>query len=108
MSLGNKGGRSLGRALVRGKGRIYSQKKSALLELRLRYEKMQGELDDMAIDVEEYIQSIGDSRLRQIMRLRYVEMIGGKQMTWREIAQHLGETEDSCRKAHDRYLCQQK
>lgn len=92
-----------------GKGRSeksYREKKAALLQLRTSYENLQARLSSMATDVEQYIQSIDDSRMRQIMRLRYVDTRRGKQMTWCEIAHRLGETEDSCRKAHDRWLGQ--
>ena len=104
VSAGRKGKRSLGRAEVEGRSRAYSEKKTSLLQLRMSYQKMQERLSAMALDVEEYIQSIDDSRMRQIMRLRYAEVKNGKQMTWREVAQRMGETEDSCRKAHDRWL----
>ena len=48
-----------------------------------------------------YIDSIEDSRLRMIMKLRYVNGL-----SWRQIAFSIGggNTEDGVRKVHDRFL----
>jgi len=104
VTMGSKGSHSLGRVRIDGTDRDYSKTKTALLQLRLRYQTLQERLDGMAVEVEEYIQNIEDSRMRMIMRLRYTETRDGRQLTWREVAIRMNETEDSCRKAHDRYL----
>lgn len=104
VAAGRKGSHSLKKIKIDGTDRKYSNKKTALLQLRLRYKTLQERLDSMALEVEEYIQNIEDSRMRMIMRLRYTEARDGRQLTWREVAIRMGETEDSCRKAHDRYL----
>jgi len=47
-----------------------------------------------------YISSIDDSFIRQILSLRYVN-----RLSWNQIAHHIGgNTADSVRKAHDRFL----
>ena len=84
--------------------RAYSTRRTTLLQLQLKYQQIQDRLDSMIIDVEEYIQSIDDSRIRQIIRLRYEGDRSGHRLTWREVAIRMHETEDSCRKACERYL----
>jgi hypothetical protein len=51
-----------------------------------------------------FIDTIDDSQIRQILSLRYVNGL-----TWRQIACSIGggNTEDSVRKAHDRFLSKQ-
>lgn len=48
-----------------------------------------------------YIDGIGDSQMRMIMSLRYINGL-----SWRQVAFSIGggNTEDSVRKAHDRFL----
>lgn len=48
-----------------------------------------------------YISTVEDSQMRQILTLRYIECL-----TWNQVADAIGggNTEDSVRKAHDRYL----
>lgn len=48
-----------------------------------------------------YISTVEDSLMRQILTLRYVEGL-----TWNQVAQRIGggNTEDSVRKAHNRFL----
>ena len=47
-----------------------------------------------------YINSIDDSFIRQILSLRYVN-----RLSWNQIAHHIGgNTADSVRKTHDRFL----
>ena len=53
-----------------------------------------------------YIDSIGDSEVRQILTLRYIVGCNGKAMPWADVAAHMGPyaTADSVRKIHDRFL----
>lgn len=106
VSTGRRGKKSLGKAKVQGTAiRDYSQKKTLMQTLILQYQNLEDELDRKIIEVETFIQTIDDSRIRQIMRLRYVEHgTRGRPLTWQQIAVRTGESEDSCRKAHDRYL----
>ncbi|MEG1061639.1 MAG: hypothetical protein RSD35_06845 [Oscillospiraceae bacterium] len=46
-----------------------------------------------------YIASIDDSYIRQILTLRYVDGL-----SWVAVAFHMGGSEDSVRKTHDRFL----
>ena len=67
------------------------------MQLELADEK----LLQMLTQVEEYIESIEDSRIRRIMRHRYID-----NLNWTQVAINMGKnhTGESCRKAHDRFL----
>ena len=59
------------------------------------------DLLEKQIEVEEYIRSIEGSRIRRIMRYRYLD-----NLTWQQVANRMGKgyTKDYCRIAHDRLL----
>ena len=80
----------------------YSRKKTKLYLNKAQYETAEPELLDLTIKVEEYIQSIIDSRIRRILRYRYLD-----DMTWHEVALRIGgknTTADSVRMEHNRFL----
>jgi hypothetical protein len=67
-------------------------------------EKLQRRVDDLidlVVEINEYIETIDDSLLRQIITLRHVNGL-----TWDQVAAHIGggNTGDSVRKMHDRFL----
>lgn len=78
----------------------YSRKKTRLYLNKAQLENEELELLEMISSVEEYIQSIEDSRMRKILRLRYID-----NMTWHHVAQNMGgrTTADSVRMEHNRY-----
>lgn len=102
VSCGKKGKKSLGIKKVQGfPAKEYEKKKIAL-----RYYNMQLELADKKLltllnQVEEYIQSIPESRIRRIFRYKHLDGL-----TWIQVAHRMGppHTADSCRMAHDRFL----
>lgn len=52
------------------------------------------------VEIEKYINTIKDSKIRQIFVHRYIE-----NMDWHQVAQIMGyNNEDAPRKTHDRYL----
>jgi hypothetical protein len=80
----------------------YSRKKTRLYLNKAQLENAEPELLDMTNQVEEYIQSIDDSRIRRILRYRYID-----DMPWNEVAMNMGgkkTTADSVRMEHNRYL----
>lgn len=78
----------------------YQRKKGQLKRLKERLVVKDAELLDKLTEVEEYIESVEDSRIRQIMRYRFLD-----DMSWRQIAKAMyPETEESARKAMQRYL----
>lgn len=79
----------------------YSRKKTALYLYKAQLENAELELLEMTNAVEEYIQSLTDSRIRRILRFRYLD-----NLTWRQVAHRMGgkATEDSVRMEHNRFL----
>lgn len=67
---------------------------------RREKERIQELLDDKRA-IESFVEKVGNSRMRQILTLRYLE--GYK---WKEVAAHFGhrESEDSVKKAAQRFL----
>lgn len=79
----------------------YTQKKTELLRRKLRLEHLRDELGGKLEEVEQYIDSIEDSRKRLILRYKYVDGL-----SWRQTARKLGAgcTEDSVRMEITRFL----
>lgn len=79
----------------------YTRKKTAMYMYKAMLENAELELLETTNDVEEYIQTIRDSRIRKILRLRYID-----NLTWDTVGYRLGggNNADSARKAHDRFL----
>ena len=82
----------------------YSKKKTRLYLNKAQLESAELELLELTNQVEDYIQSIDNSRMRRIFRLRYID---GK--TWLQVAQGIGgrATADSVRMEHDRYMARE-
>lgn len=78
-----------------------SRKQGLLRRRKAALEEKEDELLELLSDVEEYINSIDDSRIRRIFRYRYVD-----NMSWVQVAIQMGgkHTADSCRNSNDRYL----
>lgn len=79
----------------------YTRRKSELLSRKLRLEHLRDELGGKLEEVEQYIDSIDDSRKRLILRYRYIDGL-----SWRQTARKLGAgcTEDSVRMEIARFL----
>lgn len=72
--------------------------------LHARMEKLQSfkeKLEDMIVELEEYIQTIPDSEIRRISRFRCMDGL-----EWRQVAKCIGKgyTDDSCRLKFKRYF----
>lgn len=84
-------------------------KVNAMLKKRIaKLQIMEDELLEAVNAVDDFINSIPKSDLRQIFRFYYID-----DMTWRKVATNMNKrfpkrrnpyTEDSCRKRHDRFL----
>ena len=83
----------------------YERKRALLRRYKAKLKLFEEDLLEKQIEVEEYIQSIEDSRIRRIMRYRYLD-----NLTWQQVANRMGKhfTAESCRKMHDRYLLEEK
>ena len=102
VTCGKRGKKPLGTKVIRGIP--FPELKE--LRRRLGIQKAQLERAEAAITenvraVEEYIQGITDSRMRRLLRYRYLDGFG-----WTEVAIRMGgrHTADSCRMAVERFL----
>lgn len=79
----------------------YKRRRTQLMERQLKLDKLSLEIKDKLEEVEKFIDSVGDSRKRLILRWRYIDC-----MTWHEIAKKLGpgNNEDSIRIEISRFL----
>lgn len=86
----------------------YEQKKTELLTKKLLLNQRKSTLEILEFDllqktndVEEFIASIEDSRMRRIINLRFIE-----NYSWNKVADYIGggNTEDSARMAFNRFM----
>lgn len=79
----------------------YQRKRTLLMSRKIRLEALKEKLDLKLDEVEQYIDTIEDSRKRLILKLRYVDGL-----QWREVAKKLGpgNNEDSVRIEITRFL----
>ena len=73
-----------------------------LLNKNIRLLKQrESDITEKTIKVEEYLNTLDDSRMRRMITKRYIE---GKQ--WQQVANEMGKqyTEDSCKKQMERFL----
>lgn len=102
VSCGKRGKKPLGSRKIQGfPYPEYDRKKEQLKTYKMQLELADEKLLQMLTQVEEYIESIEDSRIRRIMRHRYID-----NLNWTQVAINMGKnhTADSCRVAHDRFL----
>ena len=99
---GKRGKRSLGIHKIQGfPFGDYEKKMKLLKTYKLQLELADERLLDMLSDVEAYINSIEDSRVRRIIRYRFVDG-----MSWIRVARAMGGnyTSDNCRMMIERFL----
>lgn len=79
----------------------YEKTRTALMRNIQKIEDKYTELMNIQCEVEEYIDSIDDSRMRRIIRMRFLD-----KMTWNQIADKMSgnNTEDSIKKAFYRFM----
>jgi hypothetical protein len=105
VTCGKKGNKPLGTVKITGFPKPEYERKIRLLEVR-EYMLAVKETDLLEItnEVEKYIESLSDSRMRRIMNFRYID-----NMTWLQVAINIGRsaTADSVRMEHDRFILYQ-
>lgn len=81
----------------------YSRKKTALYLYKAQLEYTELELLELTNEVEDYIQSLSDSRMRRILRHRFMD---SDEPTWYQVAMRIGgkATEDSIKKEFQRFM----
>lgn len=97
---GRKGRQPLGVVKVEGfPSRDYTKRKRTLRRYKQLLVEKDDELLEMQLQVEEYIQSIQDTYIRQIARFRFID-----NLTWNQIGKAMHITPDSARMALTRFL----
>lgn len=79
----------------------HEKARNALQKNIQKIEDKYTELLELQNEVEEYIESIEDSRMRRIIRMRFID-----KLTWNQVADNIGggNTEDSVRMAFNRFI----
>lgn len=79
----------------------YSRKKTLLYARKATITSLEMELLETLNQVEEFIASVDDSRMRRIITLRFIE-----NLSWNKVADRIGggNTEDSVKKAFYRFM----
>lgn len=79
----------------------YEKRRRSLQSYLLKLEEMEERLLELTNKAEEYINSIEDSRMRRIVRYRFIDGL-----SWNEVADRLGEnhTEGSVKMAFGRFF----
>lgn len=79
----------------------YRHKRTLLYSRKATLELLKEDLLERTNEVEKFIASVSDSRIRRIINLRFLE-----DMSWNQVADRIGggNTEDSVRKAYKRYV----
>ena len=79
----------------------YSRKKTLLYARKATLASLEMELLETLNQVEEFIASVDDSRMRRIITLRFLE-----NLSWNKVADRIGggNTEDSVKKAFYRFM----
>ena len=79
----------------------YEKARNSLQKNIQKIEDKYTELLELQNEVEEYIESISDSRMRRIIRMRFLD-----KLTWNQVADNIGggNTEDSVRMAFNRFI----
>lgn len=81
--------------------REYSRKKTLLYARKTTLSLLESDIDEKIVEVEQFISSISDSRIRRIIDLRYIN-----NLSWNDVAIKIGggNTEDTVRKQFERYM----
>lgn len=79
----------------------YSRKKSLLYARKATLANLELELLETLNQVEEFIASVDDSRMRRIITLRFID-----NLSWNKVANHIGggNTEDCVKKSFYRFM----
>ena len=100
---GRRGKKPLGICTIHGNedNTQINRKRARLRERKAKQELRLARIENMILDVEEYINEIPDSETRRMMRFFFIE-----EKTWNEVAEAMGEgyTGEACKKKVQREL----
>lgn len=79
----------------------FERKEEMLFKLVEKMEKAEKNKLKALAEIEDFVESIDDSHIRRIISFRYIDGL-----SWNDVAMHMGNgyTDDSVRKAMERYL----
>lgn len=79
----------------------YSRKKTMLYSRKTTLALLEADIDEKIVEVEQFIASITDSRIRRIIDLRFI-----RNLSWNDVAAKIGggNTEDTVKKQFYRYM----
>jgi DNA polymerase III epsilon subunit-like protein len=102
VTCGKRGKKPLGTKVIRGIP--FPELKELLRRLgiqKAQLERAEAKVTESVRAAEDFIQGVTDSRMRRLLRYRYLDGLG-----WTEVAIRMGgrHTEDSCRMAVERFL----
>ena len=95
VTCGRKGKKPLGTRLIKGfPFPEYERKRELLKTYKLQLQLADAKLLNLLNQVEEYLERIEDSRIRRVMRYRYID-----NLSWVQVAHRMGgqHTAESCR-----------
>lgn len=78
---------------------VIARKRKALNQLMVRLDELDAEILDTLVLCEDFIKTVQDSRMRLIIRYHILDGL-----TWARTASKMNTTEDSIRKAYDRFM----
>lgn len=100
---GKRGKKPLGLCVIHGiEDPALARKRAKLRERKARHEIQQAKLENIILDVEEYINNVEDSEARRMMRYFFVDGLD----SWNETAKAMGEgySGEACKKKIQRIL----
>lgn len=106
VTLGKHGKKPLGRKVIRGNPSPEITKKRVALRSYKKQEKAKEiQIAETIVEVDKYINEIEDSRMRRLLRYRFMD-----KLSWPQVAHRMGKhhTAESCRKAVERFLAEQE
>lgn len=100
---GRRGKKPLGVCVIHGfeDNTVINRKRAKLRERKAKQELRLSRIENMILDVEEYINEVPDSETRMMMRFFFIDGQG-----WGDVAKSMGEgyTGDACKKKVQREL----
>lgn len=100
---GRHGKKPLGRCMIHGynDNTPINRKQAKLRERKAKKELHLSQIENMIIDAEEYIYSLNDSELRNLLLFSCVD-----RKNWKEVAESMGEgyTAEACKQMFSRFM----
>lgn len=107
VTCGKKGKKPLGTIKITGfRHKDYTDTENKLLQKKLELKQREEKLMELQAEAEEFIESVDDIEIRNILSLYYID-----NLTWNQVALKMNDlykkknyTESACRNKHNRFL----